>query len=46
VDIGGALLLARITAAATRDMQLAPGKDVWALVKAVSFSARALGDVR
>jgi molybdate transport system ATP-binding protein len=46
VDIGGALLLARITAAATRDLQLAPGKDVWALVKAVSFSARALGDVR
>jgi molybdate transport system ATP-binding protein len=44
VDIGGAMLLARITAAASRELQLAPGRSVWALVKAVSFSARALGN--
>jgi molybdate transport system ATP-binding protein len=43
VDIGGATLLARITAAASRELQLAPGRSVWALVKAVSFSARRLG---
>lgn len=44
VDIGGAMLLARITAAASRELQLAPGKEVWALVKAVSFSARPMGN--
>jgi molybdate transport system ATP-binding protein len=43
VDIGGETLLARISAAATRELALAPGRQVWALVKAVSFSAHALG---
>ncbi|MEO6187161.1 MAG: molybdenum ABC transporter ATP-binding protein [Steroidobacteraceae bacterium] len=44
VDVGGATLLARISASATRELQLAPGTAVWALVKAVSFSARPLGN--
>ncbi len=43
VDIGGATLLARISAAATRELALAPGRPVWALVKAVSFSAHPHG---
>lgn len=43
VDIGGALLLARISAAATRELGIVPGSDVWALVKAVSFSAHPVG---
>ncbi len=43
VDIGGATLLARISAAATRELRVAPGLDVWALVKAVSFSAHPTG---
>lgn len=40
IEAGGARLLSRITAAATRELRLAPGTPVWALVKAVSFSAR------
>jgi molybdate transport system ATP-binding protein len=43
VDVGGATLLSRISAAATRELNLAPGTTVWALVKAVSFSALPLG---
>ena len=35
VDVGGVTLLARITAAATRELPLAPGSRVWVLVKAV-----------
>lgn len=42
VDIGGATLLARISAAAMRELRIAPGREVWALVKAVSFSAHPL----
>jgi molybdate transport system ATP-binding protein len=34
---GGAKILARITKAATRELELAPGKPVWALVKSVSL---------
>ena len=37
IDIGGALILARITHAATRELSLAPGRRVWALVKSVSL---------
>ena len=37
IDIGGALVMARITQAATRELSLAPGKPVWALVKSVSL---------
>jgi molybdate transport system ATP-binding protein len=36
VDIGGAVLLARITRDAVSSLQLQPGTSVWALVKAVS----------
>jgi molybdate transport system ATP-binding protein len=43
VDIGGATLLARISAAATRELAIARGRELWALVKAVSFSAHAVG---
>jgi molybdate transport system ATP-binding protein len=43
VDIGGATVLARITHAATRELALAPGVAVWALVKAVSVSRHARG---
>jgi molybdopterin-binding protein len=38
IDIGaGASILARVTRAATRELELAPGASVWALVKAVSL---------
>ena len=38
IDIGaGASILARVTRAATRDLELAVGARVWALVKAVSL---------
>jgi molybdate transport system ATP-binding protein len=37
IDIGGALIMARITQAATRELSLAPGRPVWALVKSVSL---------
>jgi len=36
VDIGGAAVLARITRAATQELGLAPGLNVWVLVKTVS----------
>jgi molybdate transport system ATP-binding protein len=44
VDVGGATLLSRITPAATRELDLTVGATVWALVKAVSFSALPLGN--
>jgi molybdate transport system ATP-binding protein len=38
IDIGaGASILARVTRAATRELELAPGVPVWALIKAVSL---------
>jgi molybdate transport system ATP-binding protein len=37
IDIGGTLIMARVTSAATRDLSLEPGVSVWALVKAVSL---------
>jgi molybdopterin-binding protein len=43
VDIGGATLLARISAAAMRELRVQPGLKLWALVKAVSFSAHPTG---
>jgi molybdate transport system ATP-binding protein len=45
VDAGGVTLLARITAAATRELSLAPGNSVWVLVKAVSVNPRTIGAV-
>jgi molybdate transport system ATP-binding protein len=37
IDIGAALIMARITRAATRELGLGPGMNVWALVKSVSL---------
>jgi ABC-type molybdate transport system ATPase subunit len=37
------VLLARITSAATRELQLKPGMPLWVLVKAVSVSPLAPG---
>jgi molybdate transport system ATP-binding protein len=42
VAIGDAIVLARITRAATRDLQLQHGSNVWVLIKAVSMRGRAL----
>jgi len=37
IDIGGILIMARVTQAATRELGLAPGIHVWALVKTASL---------
>jgi molybdate transport system ATP-binding protein len=37
VDIGGTIIMARVTKAATRELRLAPRLPVWALVKTVSL---------
>jgi molybdate transport system ATP-binding protein len=37
IDIGGSMIIARITRAASRELSLAPGRRVWALVKTVSL---------
>jgi molybdate transport system ATP-binding protein len=37
IDIGGTLIMARVTTAAARELALVPGLPVWALVKAVSL---------
>jgi molybdate transport system ATP-binding protein len=37
IDIGGTLIMARVTKAATRELALVPGLPAWALVKAVSL---------
>jgi len=37
IDIGGTLIMARVTQAATRELALAPDLPVWALVKSVSL---------
>jgi molybdate transport system ATP-binding protein len=42
VDIDGTAVLARVTAAAARELKLAPGLPLWVLVKAVSVSPLAL----
>lgn len=39
IDVGGVSVTARVTAAATRELGLAPGVAAWALVKAVSVRA-------
>jgi len=43
IDIGGALIMARVTKAATRELKLIAGLSVWALVKAVSLRSHAHG---
>jgi molybdate transport system ATP-binding protein len=40
IDIGGTAILARVTHAATLDLQLATGMRIWALVKSVSLRGR------
>jgi molybdate transport system ATP-binding protein len=42
IDVGGATLLARITRAATRELDLAPGLPAFALIKAASLHATRL----
>lgn len=42
INIAGVTVLARVTAAAARELQLAPGLPLWVLVKAVSVSPLAL----
>jgi molybdate transport system ATP-binding protein len=37
IDISGTLIMARVTRAATRELGLVAGLEVWALVKAVSL---------
>jgi ABC-type molybdate transport system ATPase subunit len=37
IDIGATLIMARVTKAATRELRLAPGMRVWALVKTASL---------
>ncbi len=37
IDIGGTVIMARVTKAATRELALEPGLSAWALVKAVSL---------
>jgi len=37
IDIGGILIMARVTRAATRELGLAAGLPVWALVKTASL---------
>jgi molybdate transport system ATP-binding protein len=43
VDIGGPLLLARITWDALADLDLRPGQEVFALIKTVAIDRRSLG---
>ena len=42
IDIGGALIMSRVTRAASRALALAPGMAVWALVKSVSLRRHVL----
>jgi molybdate transport system ATP-binding protein len=41
IDIGGTVIMARVTKAATNELALKPGLPVWALVKAVSLRSHA-----
>ncbi|MCL4778161.1 MAG: molybdenum ABC transporter ATP-binding protein [Gammaproteobacteria bacterium] len=43
LDVGGVIVLARVTALAAAELGLAPGMPAWALVKAVSLRACAHG---
>ncbi len=42
VDVGGTRLRARLTRAAVADLELVPGKVVFALIKSISFDRRGL----
>jgi molybdate transport system ATP-binding protein len=43
IDIGGVIIMARITGAATRELSLLAGRPVWALVKSVSLRGHVSG---
>ncbi len=43
LEVGGALLIARITKKSAAELALAPGKPVFALVKSVSIDRRSVG---
>jgi molybdate transport system ATP-binding protein len=43
IDVAGTPLLARITRHSAQRLQLAPGKQVWAMVKAVSLDRHSVG---
>ena len=42
IDIGGTVIMARVTKAATRDLGLMSGLAVWALIKSVSLHAHSI----
>ncbi len=46
IDVGGTIILARVTKAATRELRLALGQMCWALVKAVSLRGHAFSATR
>ena len=46
IDIGRALIMARVTHAATRELSLAPGRRAWALVKTMSLRGHVTGSSR
>jgi len=46
IEIGGATIMARVTSAATRELQLVCGVPAWGLVKAVSLRGYPIGAAR
>jgi molybdate transport system ATP-binding protein len=44
IDIGAAHIMARITRAATRELDLRPGMAIWALVKSVSLQGHSFAE--
>ncbi len=46
IDCGGGILLARLTEAAIRDLALAPGREVFAVVKSAAFDPGGFGTTR
>ena len=43
IDIGGGRLRARVTRQAVAELELAPGKPIYALIKSITFDRRSLG---
>lgn len=43
IDCNGAILAARVTRASARDLDLAPGREVFAIVKSVAFDPQGVG---
>jgi molybdate transport system ATP-binding protein len=46
IDCNGAILTARLTAAAVRDLGLAPGREVVAVIKSAAFDPSGFGTGR